>query len=66
MLIDDVERIIRQKPGQTAAEIAFELFGLNGYAERVGAQCRALVRFGRVERRGKGEPGDPFRYFRLG
>ncbi len=63
MLIDDIERIIRSKPGLKATEIAAELYGASGYHQRVAAECRALVHIGRIERRGDGGPGDPYRYF---
>jgi len=63
MLIDDVERIIREKPGLTATQIASELFGLDGYGERVRTICQALYASGRIERAGDGRPGSPFRYY---
>lgn len=63
MLIDDVERIVRTRPGLSATQIAGALFGIDGYGERVRSACQALQRFGRIERAGKGGPGDPFRYF---
>ena len=37
MLIDDVERIIRLKPGLKASQIAAEIFGAAGYPERVNS-----------------------------
>jgi len=63
MLIDDVERTIRQKPGLTATQIAAELFGLDGYGERVRAMCQALHASGRIERDGDGRPGSPFKFY---
>ena len=65
MLLDEVESIIREKPGLTATQIARELFGRNGYAERVNHSCLALAQVGRIERRGRGGPGDPFTYYPL-
>jgi hypothetical protein len=62
MLIDLVERIIRQKPGLTASEIASALYGPNGYHQRVAAECRMLVYIGRIERRGSGGPREPYTY----
>ena len=66
MLLDDVERIISEKPGLTATQIARVLYGPRGYAEQVNHGCLALARLGRIERRGGGGPGDPFKYFPLG
>jgi hypothetical protein len=63
MLLDDVERIIREKPGLTATQIARLLFGAGGYAEKVNHSCLALARVGRVERYGRGGPGNPFTYY---
>jgi hypothetical protein len=63
MLLDDVERLIREAPGLTATALAHRLFGHDGYHSRVSAECRALVHVRRVERRGGGGPGDPFTYY---
>jgi hypothetical protein len=65
MLLDDIERIIREKPGLTATQIARVLYGPNGYAERVNHGCLALTRVNRIARRGGGGPGDPFTYYSL-
>ena len=62
MLLDDVERTIHEKPGLTATQIARMLYGANGYAEQVNHSCLALTQVGRIERRGRGAPGDPFTY----
>jgi len=66
MLIDDVERTIRQHPDLSATEIARVMFGENGYQEQINAACRLLTEQGRIERNGKGGPGDPFTYSPLG
>ena len=63
MLIDDVERIIQTTPGLTATQIARKLYGINGYGERVRAACQMLHHSGRIERTGRGGPGDPFRFY---
>jgi hypothetical protein len=63
MLIDDVERTIRDNPGLTATELARILYGRDGYAERINGACHALSRVGWVERQGRGGFADPFRYF---
>jgi hypothetical protein len=63
MLLDDVERTICANPGLTATQIARVLFGADGYAEQVNHSCLGLVRVGRIERRGRGGPGDPFTYY---
>jgi len=65
MLLDDVERTIRNMPGLTATQIARALYGPNGYAEQINHGCLALAQVGRIERRGRGGPGDPFTYYPL-
>lgn len=62
MLVDDVEQLIARNPGLTATQIAARLYGLDGYQERMGLALRQLWRSGRIERRGKGGPGNPFIY----
>ena len=63
MLIENLERLIRDFPGLRATELAERLFGINGYHSRLSAECRLLAYAKRVERRGSGGPGDPYRYF---
>ena len=65
MLIEKIERLIREAPGLTATELAQKLFGDDGYHARVGAECRLLAYLQRVERRGAGGVADPYRYFPL-
>jgi LysR family transcriptional regulator, hca operon transcriptional activator len=62
MLIDDIEKLICRTPGLTATALARVLFGGDGYNQRVNAECRTLVFARRIERRGRGGPGDPFTY----
>ena len=66
MLIDDIQRIIRQTPGLTASEIARAVFGVDGYHQRVSNTCRLLADVGRVERRGTGGPANPYTYYDIG
>jgi hypothetical protein len=63
MLLERIEDLIHEVPGLTATQLAEKLFGLDGYHSRVSAECRLLVHLKRVERRGSGGPGDPYRYF---
>jgi hypothetical protein len=59
---DDIEGLVRKKPGMTEAELAEALFGAEGYQQRVNSTCRRLIAQGRVHRRGGGYQSDPFRY----
>ncbi len=61
-LADDIEELVRQRPGLTEAQLADELFEGNGYQQRVNSTCRRLIKQGRVERRGKGYQAEPFTY----
>ena len=61
-LKDEVEALVKRSPGLTEAEIAGELFGGDGYQQRVNSVCRELIAQGRIARRGRGGPADPFRY----
>jgi hypothetical protein len=63
---DDVEAMIHRSPGLTEAEIAEEVLGAGARQQRVNPSCRELAAEGRVERRGHGGPGDPFRYYPKG
>jgi len=60
---DEIEALVRKRPGMTEAELAEALFGQDGYQQRVNSTCRRLVKQGRVHRRGGGYQSDPFRYF---
>lgn len=60
-LADDIEDLIKRRPGLTEAGIADELFA-NPYQQRVNSTCRRMVREGRIRREGKGGPADPYRY----
>jgi len=62
-MLDRLEKLIRDRPGLTATQLAEELYGIDGYHERVGGACRTLARVDKVERRGRGGPGDPYTYF---
>ncbi len=63
MLTVRVESAVKDCPGRTATQIAEALFGSNGYGEQVRPTCAVLIAMGRIERRGRGGPGDPYRYF---
>jgi len=63
MLIDDVERVLRDRSGGTATELARALYGSGGYQERINPALRMLCASGRASRQGSGGPGDPYRYF---
>ena len=63
LLIDHLVSFIRHHPGHTATQIAEALLGPAGYHQRVGNLLRLLSEAGRIERRGQGGPGDPFKYY---
>jgi hypothetical protein len=58
-----IESFVEENPGRTATQIAEALYGVKGYHQRVSGTLRLLSDLGRIERRGSGGPGDPFRYF---
>ena len=63
LLADNVERVIGERPGSTATQLARTLYGPDGYQERINPSCRLLCRSGRIRREGSGGPGDPYRHF---
>ena len=62
-LADDLEQLVRRRPGLTELALAKSMFARMGYQQRVNSSCRRLFREGRVERRGIGGPGHPFTYY---
>jgi predicted transcriptional regulator len=61
--IDVLEFLIQKGPGRTEMELAQAIHGDKAYQQRVNQDCNMLVNAGKVERRGGGGPGDPFRYW---
>ena len=59
---DDIEALVTRRPGLTEGQIAEELFGGEGYQQRVNSTCRRLIRQGRVVRQGNGWSADPYTY----
>jgi hypothetical protein len=62
-LADDLQALITRKPGLSEADLAAELFGSDGYQQRVNSTCRRMIKQGRVRREGNGYQADPYRYF---
>lgn len=60
---EEVEACIDRRPGLTDSEIAEEVLGSGARQQRVNPSCREPLQNGRVERRGYGGNGDPFRYY---
>ena len=60
--IDVIEFLIRKGPDRTERELAEAMYGRSAYQQHVNQECRMLADKGKVERRGTGGPGDPFRY----
>jgi hypothetical protein len=64
MLLSDVLiYLIEKGPGRTEAQLAAAIYGSGAEQQRVNQDCRLLAGGGKVERRGEGGPGDPFRYY---
>lgn len=61
-IADVLEFLIQNGPGRTEEQIAEAIFGAQGYQQRVNQDCNLLVNRRKVERRGAGRPGDPYRY----
>jgi len=62
-LADEIEKLVRRKPGLTQMDLARMLHGRAGYKQQVNLTCRRLVAEGRLERKGRGGWGDPFTYY---
>lgn len=62
-IYDVLEYLIMEGPGRTEAELAEAIFGKAGYHHRVSEDCYRLTVGKKVERRGAGGYGDPFRYY---
>jgi hypothetical protein len=64
-IADDIVALVERKRRLrlTEEDIADMLFGQgNAYQQRVNAQCRLLVKAGRLVRHGKGGAAHPFTY----
>jgi hypothetical protein len=48
---------------RTELELAKAVHGDSGLQQNVNQDCEALARMDRVDRRGVGGPGKPFRYY---
>ena len=60
-LADEIEKLVRRKPGLTEIDLARMLPG-PVYQQQVNSTCRRLVAESRLERQGRGGWGDPFTY----
>lgn len=54
--------LVASRRGLTEAMIAKELFGAEGYRQRINPLCRKLVDDGRLVRKGSGVVDDPYTY----
>jgi hypothetical protein len=61
--IDVLEGLISFGPGRTQLELARALHGEEGYQQQVNQECSLLESMGKVEKRGEGGAGNPFRYY---
>jgi len=62
-LADEIEELVRRKPGLTRLDLVRMLHDHAGYQQQVTATCRRLVLEGRVQRKGKGGWNDPITYY---
>ncbi len=58
-----IQYLIEHGPGRMELELAKAIGGDAGVQQNVNRDCEALARMGRVERRGAGGQGEPFRYY---
>jgi hypothetical protein len=62
-LADQIEDLVRRKPGLTEIELARLLHGRAAYQQGINSACRRLVAEGRLERQGRGGWQHPFTYY---
>jgi hypothetical protein len=54
--------LVKQRSAMTELEIAKAIYGPSGVQQQVNPHCRALVKSGKIERRGSGGSSDPYTY----
>jgi hypothetical protein len=63
-MADDIMGEVAKNPGLTVREITVNIFRRRQpFQQMVRQECRHLVDAGRLERRGRGGYGDPFKYY---
>jgi hypothetical protein len=61
-IADKIIDLVRRRPNLTEAELAEQIFGKDGYQQRVNSTCRRLIKQGEVQRYGRGGSNDPYTY----
>jgi hypothetical protein len=59
---DKIIDLVRRRSDLTEADVAREIFGKDGYQQRVNSTCRRLLKQGKLRRHGRGGSSDPFTY----
>jgi len=59
---DKIIDLVRRRPNLTEAELAQQIFGSEGYQQRVNSTCRRLIKQGEIQRHGRGGSNDPYTY----
>lgn len=58
--------LIEKGPGRTESELADAIYGDGSYQQLVNGELRFMLNGGRIERRGDGGSGSPYRYWPAG
>ena len=61
---DKIIDLVRRRSDLTEAEMANQIFGKEGYQQRVNSTCRRLLKEGKLKRHGRGGASDPYTYTR--
>ena len=62
-LADEIEELVRSKPGLTDLDLVRMLHDRTRYQRQIKSTCRRLVVEGRIQRQGKGGWCNPFTYY---
>jgi hypothetical protein len=54
--------LVKNRPGMTELEISKAIFRRSAVQQQVNQHCRALLKTGQLQRRGRGGASDPFTY----